>query len=287
MRYPLFTILLLISAGGWAQDGERLFNRVCAACHQAGARGVTQTYPELREHLACFVGRPGGREYVIGVVSFGLEGDIAVGTEHFSGSMPAATAFSATEKASVLNYVLSLSKECPAPAEPISAAEVTAVMNAKKWTPETLHSMRSGLTSNTSQRAAEHLGDRVARGGSDQAPLDFKLHCRGCHNEQGEGVPGLVPSLRGNVALFLQTAEGREFVSQVPGVAFAPLDDARLADLLNWVMESFSADQWRDSGYRYTAATVAEYRRKALVDVKSRRLRVIADLKAAGFEPPR
>ena len=119
----------------------------------------------------------------------------------------------------------------------------------------------------------------------DRAAQNFSLFCRGCDTENGEAVPGLVPPLRGNVALFLQTERGRAFVSQVPGVAFAPLDDTQLAELLNWVMQTFSVTEWRNSGDRYTAAEVASYRRFALVDLKAQRARVISELEASRFAP--
>ena len=68
---------------------------------------------------------------------------------------------------------------------------------------------------------------------------DYVLHCSGCHQQSGAGVPGVVPSLSG-LAPFLATPEGRAYLVRVPGVAQAALDDERLAALLNWVMREMS-----------------------------------------------
>jgi mono/diheme cytochrome c family protein len=68
---------------------------------------------------------------------------------------------------------------------------------------------------------------------------DYTLHCSGCHQPDGAGVPGVVPPLTG-LAPLLATPAGRAYVVQVPGVAQAPLDDARLAALLDWVARELS-----------------------------------------------
>lgn len=71
------------------------------------------------------------------------------------------------------------------------------------------------------------------------AAEDYALHCSACHRLDGTGTPGVVPSLHGAGAL-LVTPEGRRYLARVPGVAQAPLSDARLARLLGWVLLSFS-----------------------------------------------
>jgi mono/diheme cytochrome c family protein len=68
---------------------------------------------------------------------------------------------------------------------------------------------------------------------------DYLLHCSGCHQQSGAGVPELVPPLSG-LAPFLATPEGRAYLVRVPGVAQAALDDDRLAALLNWVLREMS-----------------------------------------------
>jgi mono/diheme cytochrome c family protein len=96
--------------------------------------------------------------------------------------------------------------------------------------------MRSG-------RAGAALGAALAFGAAAAAvpgPVeDYVLHCSGCHQRDGAGVPNLVPPLS-DLAPFLATPEGRAYLVRVPGVAQAALDDERLATLLNWVLREMS-----------------------------------------------
>jgi cytochrome c553 len=69
---------------------------------------------------------------------------------------------------------------------------------------------------------------------------DYALQCRGCHGPEGAGVPGHVPSLAG-LGELLATPAGRVRLLAVPGVRQASLSDARLAALLVWAAERFSA----------------------------------------------
>lgn len=66
---------------------------------------------------------------------------------------------------------------------------------------------------------------------------DYLLSCGGCHGLDGTGS-ARVPSLRG-VDRLLARPGGRDYVLRVPGVASAPLSDARLAALLDWVFTHF------------------------------------------------
>ena len=67
---------------------------------------------------------------------------------------------------------------------------------------------------------------------------DYILNCSGCHRVDGRGsrtVPSLLAmaELRGKPG-------ARAYWVQVPGAAQAPLTDARLAALLNWLVKRFT-----------------------------------------------
>ncbi len=111
--------------------------------------------------------------------------------------------------------------------------------------------------------------------------LHYVLHCQGCHLQDGRETPGSVPALAG-LGLFLQVPEGRAYLVRVPGVANAPLDDAELAALLNWVVAEFGGKQTPRSWLRYTAAEVARQRHRPLLDVEKTRA---ALLRGAGVVP--
>jgi len=101
---------------------------------------------------------------------------------------------------------------------------------------------------------------------------DYLLHCSGCHQQDGAGVPGLVPPLSG-LTPFLTTPEGRAYLVRVPGVAQAALDDDRLAALLNWVMREMSG---KAPDPTYDAREVHTLRTDPLRDAPAERARVLA-----------
>lgn len=66
---------------------------------------------------------------------------------------------------------------------------------------------------------------------------DYVLHCAGCHRLDGSGSDR-VPAFD-EIGTVLAHDGGRQYLSRVPGAAQAPLTDARLAALLNWLVEQF------------------------------------------------
>jgi mono/diheme cytochrome c family protein len=66
---------------------------------------------------------------------------------------------------------------------------------------------------------------------------DYVLSCAGCHRLDGSGS-ARVPSFRDTGRLLARDG-GRDYLLRVPGAAQAPLSDARLAALLNWVLTRF------------------------------------------------
>jgi mono/diheme cytochrome c family protein len=111
--------------------------------------------------------------------------------------------------------------------------------------------------------------------------LDYTLNCQGCHRADGAGTPGSVPPLAGSVARFLGVPGGREFLVRVPGVSQAGLDDAALADVLNWMVARFDREHVPADFTPYTAAEVAPLRKKPLTDVE----RVRSELLARALRP--
>ena len=109
---------------------------------------------------------------------------------------------------------------------------------------------------------------------AQRARVDYMLNCQGCHLPDGDGA-GDVPRMKGFVGNFLKVPGGRKFLVQVPGSANAPLDDARLAGLLNWMLAEISADQLPENFRPYTAEEVGRYRARPLQDVLAVRVRLI------------
>jgi len=94
---------------------------------------------------------------------------------------------------------------------------------------------------------------------------DYLLSCGGCHGLDGAGSVR-VPSLRG-VDRLLARPGGRDYVLRVPGVASAPLSDARLAALLDWVFAHFD----NRTPTNFNAAEVGAARVSPWLDPKAAR----------------
>ena len=113
----------------------------------------------------------------------------------------------------------------------------------------------------------------------------YMLNCWGCHRPHGEGIPGTAPPLRG-AADFLRVPGGRQYLIEVPGVAQSALDDADVAAVMNWIIESFSADRMPPDFQPYTADEVARVRATRLTDIKQARAKLVSEMVATKIRPP-
>jgi mono/diheme cytochrome c family protein len=110
-----------------------------------------------------------------------------------------------------------------------------------------------------------------------QAQIDYKLKCQGCHRPDGSGDDRSNPPLAGMVARFLTVPGGRAFLGRVPGVATTNLDDARLANLVNWTLYRFDAGHVPAGFVPYTAAELGALRQDPLrLDRIATRQRLVA-----------
>jgi hypothetical protein len=116
---------------------------------------------------------------------------------------------------------------------------------------------------------------------AERPEILYMLHCRGCHLADGAGSPGSVPDLRGQLGGFLGVPGGREYLVRVPGSASAPIDDAELASLLNWMIGRFGPAEVARDFRRYSGPEVARYRASPLTDVDALRAELVR-LIAAG-----
>lgn len=86
--------------------GQRVYSTTCAGCHQATGQGLPAIFPPLAGHAADLYAVPGGRDYLVNVVLYGVTGPISVHGTTYTGQMPSWAALSDEEIAGVLNYVL-------------------------------------------------------------------------------------------------------------------------------------------------------------------------------------
>lgn len=138
----------------------------------------------------------------------------------------------------------------------------------------------------TSSVFANDLADSTQL--SDQRSLkNYMLHCQGCHSPDGSGVDGNVPSMLGQAGNFLHVKGGREFLVQVPGSANAALDDHQLAELLNWMLTTFSPEEIPEGFVPYSTSEVRALRKNPLVEVEAARADLVKKIELLGLEQPK
>lgn len=103
----------------------------------------------------------------------------------------------------------------------------------------------------------------------------FLQNCASCHRADGHGSPGAVPDLHEYLGQFAEHPQARAFLARAPNAAAAPITDAELASVLNWIVTSMNATQVDEGFEPYTAAEIARYRRNPLLDVETERRRLI------------
>ncbi len=116
------------------------------------------------------------------------------------------------------------------------------------------------------------------------ARADYILQCAGCHRVDGRGSTAHgIPDFRNSVGAFTHLPAGREYLIRVPGAAYSQLNNAELANVLNWVLQTFSPAQL-PAGFRpYTESEVAAARPRRYDDVVPVRHGLARALGALGF----
>ena len=113
-------------------------------------------------------------------------------------------------------------------------------------------------------------------GGAEQPPIaNYMMHCMGCHLADGSGNPPEVPDVRGEMGRMLTVEGGRKYLVQVPGAAQAPISDAELAGVVNYMLEAFNGETLAEDYRPLTSDEVAEWREHWLMDVATVRTRLL------------
>jgi len=82
--------------------GAEVYSTFCASCHQAGGVGMAGAAPPLADNPHVL-----DTDYMTGVITNGLKGEIVVNGETYNGVMPSFSTFEADELEAVIVYVQS------------------------------------------------------------------------------------------------------------------------------------------------------------------------------------
>ena len=91
----------------------------------------------------------------------------------------------------------------------------------------------------------------------------YMIHCMGCHLNDGRGLPPEVPAFDNKLAILAASDKGREYLVTVPGSSQSPIDDAELADVLNWILDKYAGE----SGFQpFLESEISRYRHTPLAN---------------------
>ncbi len=111
----------------------------------------------------------------------------------------------------------------------------------------------------------------------------YALNCAACHGHSGRSSAEF-PTLVNRIGYYTRRPEGRAYIAQVPGVAMSAISDRDLAEMLNWLLRAYSAEQLPIDFKEYTGAEVAALRQVSIIP-RTRRKELIQSLLAAGQIP--
>lgn len=113
---------------------------------------------------------------------------------------------------------------------------------------------------------------------------NFVLKCMGCHLSDGSGMPASgIPDFVGKVGVFAAVPEGRAYLLHVPGVIGSSLTDAQIADVLNYIMDTWAGASLPDNYVPFDASEVSELRQKDIGNAVNYRRVVVEKLEALGL----
>ncbi|MBO6701651.1 MAG: hypothetical protein JJ921_04880 [Pseudomonadales bacterium] len=101
----------------------------------------------------------------------------------------------------------------------------------------------------------------------------YMIHCMGCHLVSGEGMPPDVPAFNSDLSFLASTEDGRRYLVQVPGASQSLINDAELANLLNWMLKKYAPNPETRA---FTGEEIIKYRHDILADPKAERTRLFA-----------
>ena len=105
-RLLLAGIIAVFATAPAGAQSPHAFRQRCAVCHQANGAGIPGDYPSIAGTIGVYVKVQQGREFLIHLLLFGMNGAIKSHGASYEGLMPSAADFNDKELSEALNYVL-------------------------------------------------------------------------------------------------------------------------------------------------------------------------------------
>ncbi len=129
----------------WAQDGAKVYTANCSGCHQVTGQGIPGVFPPLAGHIPEILAKDGGRDYLIKMMLYGVQGAMKIKGMNYNGVMPAFAQLKDEEIAAVLNHISTAwGNKPPAGFKEFTAAEVKAA-RANRLTQQQVYDLRKKL----------------------------------------------------------------------------------------------------------------------------------------------
>jgi mono/diheme cytochrome c family protein len=172
----------------WRAIGAQTFKTHCSACHQESGQGVAGAFPPLTGHVPEFFAQKSGRDYLVRVALFGLEGAIVVSGTTFDGAMPPWAQLQDAEIAAVLDHVLTSwgnDKGLPADFTPILPADV-AVARAPPMSVAQVYALRQQIVPGqqsdiTNSKSAQQAPVSFTAEQAERGKAAYEHNCQDCH----------------------------------------------------------------------------------------------------------
>jgi mono/diheme cytochrome c family protein len=228
--------------------GARTYVAHCASCHQEMGQGVRGAFPPLAGQIPNLLSQASGRDYLIRVMLFGLEGATTVNGESFVGVMPAWTALDDGDIAAVLNHLATAwdnKRRLQVGFEPFQASDISAARPQQMSAME-VHALRETVVPQP-QPADPNMpagnAPTFTAAQAAQGKTAYAHSCQDCHGSTlDNGDFGGAP-LRGS--LFLQHWTGGSVANlyaytkgTMPPDQPGGLSDKVYADLVAFILQA-------------------------------------------------
>jgi len=125
--------------------GESVYGANCSSCHQTTGEGLPGAFPPLAGHVPDILAAEGGRDYLVNVLLYGLQGEIQMGGGTYNSVMPGWQQLSDQELADVLTYISTAWENTPPEGFQLFSADEVADQRDAGLSPQQVYELRQAL----------------------------------------------------------------------------------------------------------------------------------------------